>query len=105
MRVVVFVVFLAEEHAAFCEETDDRAVGVEDERACEFRDAAIGGEAAVVVDGGEETEAVFASGDVVFLAVAWGGVDLAGAGVIGDEVGADDLGGAVEERVLGEGAC
>jgi hypothetical protein len=71
VRVVVFVVFLAEEHAAFCEETDDRAVGVEDERACEFRDAAIGGETAVVVDWGEETEAVFASGDVVFLAVAW----------------------------------
>ena len=70
---------------AFGEQGDDGFVGGEDVFADQIGQSHFIGEIAVVIHGRDQAEAVFASGDVVFHAMAGGGVDLAGAGVVGDE--------------------
>ncbi len=74
------------------DERFDRGIG--------FGGDEFGGEAAAVVDGGEDGEAVLLAELVVVVAVAGGDVDESGAGVGGDEVGGEDFAGAVEEGVV-----
>ena len=80
---------VVEEDAGFLEFVDDELVGVPDGFAAEeFGDGVV--VAAVGEDGVVGFEVVFLAGGVVFLAVAGGGVDEAGAVFECDVVGEDD---------------
>ena len=91
VRVLVDVLLVAEQGALGFEQGDDAVVALENVLADELGQAALGGKAAGVIDGREDVEAVLAAGDVVVLAVAGSHVHRAGAGVVGDEQGVDQL--------------
>ncbi len=76
-----------------------RGVGLEDLEPGVARD--VGREAAVVVDGRVDVDAVGDAGQVVVVAVARGGVDAARAVVERDVLGQDEERFAVDERVAG----
>ena len=100
VRVLMHILLIAEEGTFALEDGDDAFVALEDMPADELRQSALGGEAAGVIDGAEHLEAVLFARDVVVRAVAGSHVDGAGAGVVGDEEGIDDLRGAREEGML-----
>jgi len=59
-----------------------------------------GGEAAPVVDRREDGQAVLLAELVVVMTMSRCNVDEAGARVGGDEIGGEDLAGAIQERML-----
>ena len=85
------IFLLGEEVALVLQDLDDERVGLENVLAGQFRHAACGGEAAAVIDGREDFEAVFLAELIIVLAVARRDVDEAGTGFGGDEVGGEDL--------------
>ena len=100
VRILVNVGRVAQQRAFALQELDDAFVALEDVFANEIGQSALGGVAARVIDGREDFQTVLASGDVVVRAVAGRHVDGAGAGVVGDEEGVDDLRTTREEGML-----
>ena len=100
VRILVDVFFVAEDRALRSEDLDDALVAGEDVLAHELGQSAFGGVFAIGIDGRKDIEPVLASGLVVVRAVAGSDVDCAGAGVVGDEEGVDDLRRSCEEGVL-----
>ena len=92
---------LVEQGAVLGHSLDDVGVGFEHMAALIL--GHVGGEAALVVQGGVDVEAVLLAGAVVLLAVARGGVHAAGARLQGDVVGEHEQRLAVDEGVLAGG--
>ena len=92
MRVGVVDLALAREGVEAPEHLDDvRGLASKTYWPTSVGDAAFVGEAALVVDGREDGQAVLAPDEVVVVAVAGGDVDAAGARVHRDEFAQDDL--------------
>ena len=99
VRVGVRDLGLLEERPVLLHVGGDAGVGLEDLEPGVARD--VGREAAVVVDGRVDVDAVGDAGQVVVVAVARGGVDAARAVVERDVLGQDEERVAVDERVAG----
>ena len=104
MRVLVDVFFAAKDRTFGGEQLDDAFVALEDMLADELGQTALGGELALGIDRRKDVEPVLAAGLVIVCAMTGGDVDRAGAGVVGDEEGVDDLRSAREEGMLREAA-
>ena len=102
MRIAVLEFVIAEQSAALAKQIHDRQVGFPHRLAFVFRQAF--SEAAVVVDGRGDRQAIFLAGDKVFGSVARGGMNDAASLIEGDVVGEHAGYPAIEEWVLEERA-